>query len=149
MESPISEQPTFGMACRIDVRTTSYILGFDPDTHILGLTRRSKWDKKCCNTMLDASKSAKLHQIMYKAKDGTKCRLQFKFANRIHYWKVMETLHPHFQNIAGKSPLGFMPPLSKPSLFPGLGSELEPLGLVSQMWQRWVPGLSNWSILKS
>ena len=91
MESSISEQPTFGMACRIDVRTTSYILGFDPDAHILGLTRRSKWDKKCCNTMLDASKSAKLHQIMYKAKDGTKCWLQFKFANRIHYIPLLQS----------------------------------------------------------
>ena len=39
--------------------------------------------------------------------------------------ETLQTLHPHFRN-AGKSPLGFMPPLSKPSLFPGLGSE--PLG---------------------
>lgn len=112
MESPF-EQPKFGSACRIDVRTTSYILGFDPDTHILGLTRRSKWDKNCCNTMLDASKSAKLHQIMYKAKDGTKfqnadCNSSLQIESNTGKWT---------------SPLGFMPPLSKPSLFPGLGSE--------------------------
>ena len=58
-----------GMAGRIEVRTTSYISGFDTDTHthtFLADPQVESW-----NTMLEASKWVKLHQTMYKAKDGT------------------------------------------------------------------------------